>query len=320
MDVVADESRSNPRVLAWLLGLGVVIAVAVAWWMSGSAPKGVNEGLPKEPPPLALPSGISPRSELAQAAARLATGRLEDASKRFTALVADDQDDVVAQTGLILTRWQRTGPRSVERDLNQLAKEYPDAAFPLAHLGFVQVMLGDGTTARASLRGARELGWAAATPTDLRLARLADDMLHQDGFQGYLPVLVHADEVPKRDQRALTALLGAVERDDRTAATVQSAKLRASGDPMSRLAAIVGAFSKDDTDATASDLRAMAEAPSVPATVRNRARLSAGLADMWGGGSREDGCLLIRSAATRTSDVATRRAAVPIASELCSSN
>jgi hypothetical protein len=298
----------------------VVAAVGVAWWMTGPSPKGVNDGLPKQPPPLALPSDTPARSDLGQAAARLATGQLTSASKRFTTLVARDPNDVVAQTGLILSRWQSTGPRSVERDLNQLTKEYPEDAFPAAHLGFVQMMLGEERQARATLRAARGAAWQAGSTTDLRLARLADDMLHQAAFRGYLPVLVHADEVRPADQRDLTALLRAVERDDRIAAARLSRTLRASPDAMSRVAGVAGAFTKDDSDVTASDLRRMATASSGDATVRNRARLLAGLADMWGGGSRASGCRLIRSAATRTSDIATRRAALPIASELCPSN
>ena len=320
MDAVTPKPVATMRWAPWAVIGALLAAVAIAWWMTGDAPKDVNDGLPKDPPPLALPTGTGARTPLAQAAARLATGQLDEAGKRFTALVAADQDDVVAQTGLIMSRWRRTGPRSVERDLNQLAQEYPEEPFAAAHLGFVQMLIGDGSAARTSLRSARQLGWEVADPTGLRLARLADDMLHRGSFQGYLPVLVHADEVQQRDQRALAALLVAVERDDRRAAAKLSAQLAKSRDPMSRLAAAAGAFDKDNTGAAASDLREFTTGATVPATVRSRAQLLAGLADMWGGGSRADGCVLIRRAATRTSDVATRRAAVPIASELCSSN
>lgn len=317
----AVQQRSPNRTASLLVCAALVLAVGVAWLMNGPAPESVDAGLPKDPPPLALPSSLADDSDVAKAAVRLATGDLEGANTGFVTAVAEAPDDVVAQTGLILSRWRSTGPRSVERDLAQLTKEYPDEAFPALHLGLTRVLINEDTTARQALGDARRLGWEQSDETGLRLARLADDMLHPTAFRGYLPVLVRAQEVRSPADRTLvTQLLDAIERDDRPAAAEIGAKLTASSDPMAQAAGIVGEFSKDETAATADRLQELASGPGVPPPARTRATLMAGMATMWSGDGKSAGCKLIAVAAAPSADASGRRFAQPIERELCAAS
>lgn len=317
-DVAASRTALRRERLPLAVVLVVVVAAAgLAWWMTGPAPAPVDEGLPSDPPPLALPNEVPERSPVAAAAARLATGDLDAARRGFVAAVAEAPDDVVAQTGLILSRWRSTGPRSVERDLEQLVNEYPEDAFPVLHLGLVRLMLQQDATARGSLRAARSMGWAAGDETGLRLARLADDLLHPGAFRGYLPVLVQRAEVGAAQRTELGALLAAVTRDDRPRALRAAEELERSADPFARIAAIGGRFTKDDPAETARLLDDVATDRNVPKAARHRATLLAGMAGLWGGGDRDAGCARIARAAAAGSDDATRRYARPIAAELC---
>lgn len=312
----APSTRRMPHPAA-LLAVAVVVAVGVAWWMTGAPPETVDSGLPSDPPPMALPAELDADSTVAVAAGRLAAGRLEDARERFIDEVAERPDDVVAQTGLILSRWRSTGPRSVERDLAQLAREYPEDAFVALHLGLVQTMLKDGDTAQVTLAGARDMARRDDTPTGLRFARLADDVMHSGSFRGYLPVLVRAIEVAPAHRATVTRLLAAVERDDRVEVARLARELDDSRDPMARVAGAAGGFTKDDPLATASRLEALADERGATEQSTARATLLAGLARAWSGRDRDGACELIEASTSAGADVATKRLAAPIAAELC---
>lgn len=317
MTRAATESRSVSRP-ALALGAALLVAVGIAWWMTGAPPESVDSGLPTDPPPMALPEDLDTKSGVAIAAGRLATGRLEDARTRFIDEVAERPDDVVAQTGLILSRWRSTGPRSVERDLAQLAREYPEDAFVAVHLGLVQTMLEDGRVARTTLTAARDLARRDDSPTGLRLARLADDVMHPGAFRGYLPVLVRSSEVATADRGAMAKLLAAVERDDRAEVGARAKALRRSSDPMSKVAGIAGAFTKEDPIATARALETAATAAGATKESAARARFLAGLARAWSGRDRELACEAIEAATGSQVPAGTRLLAAPVAKELCS--
>ncbi len=312
----ASRRRSTLLRIAAPAMLAIVL-VAVAVWMTGPSPRPADEGFPTAPPPLALPGDVPDDSLLARAAAALAGGDLDAANAGFTDVVAADRDGEVGQVGLVLSRWRSTGPVSVERDLAQLRREYPDSAFVALHLGMVQTLLDEPRAARATLDEARELGQAAGDETSLRMARLADDLLHPDAFRGDLPVLVTIDEVSGADRAALRELLDAVQSGDRREAAVIAGRVGPGDDPMLRVAAAVASFDKDDPDATVDQLDAIAAAGSTPTAVRDRARMLSALAGAWGGGSRSEACVGLRRAASPDADRATRRLAVPISRELC---
>jgi hypothetical protein len=306
--------RSPVWRLAGLLLLAGLL-VGLATWQVGPSPRDADEGLPATPPPLALPSDEPEDSALSRAAAELAAGRLDAARRRFVDVVADDREGEAGQVGLVLSRWKSTGPVSVERDLRQLAREYPDSAFVALHLALVQLLLDDPRSGRATLRDARELGLDAADPTSLRMARLADDLLHPDAFRGTMPVLVQPSEVPPAQRAGLRALLQAVADGDRHRAADVSARLSDDRDGLVALAVIAAAFDKDDPDATVTRLRA-AGASARTADVRDRARFLATLAELWGGGARTPGCASLAELA-RSAAPGTRRLAAPIHTELC---
>jgi hypothetical protein len=300
-----------------LLGIGIV---ALAAWIVGPRPKAADSGFPKAPPPLVLPSGTAKDSALGRAAALLAAGQLPGARAGFTDVVADAPDDVAGQVGLVLSRWKSTGPESVERDLNQLTLEYPDDALAFLHLGLVQELLGEQRAARATLRTTLDLGRAANDPTSRRMARLADDLLHPDAFQGVFPVLVQPSEVGSNADRAsIRRLLDDVTADDHDAATTEATRLGRSTDAMARLAALAAQFDKDDPSATVDRMTALGARRDTPAQVRDRAAFLGALAALWGGGDRSSGCASLRASTSTQVDAATRRLATPIAAELCTS-
>lgn len=310
-------SRRAP-VFVLLASLTTVAAlVGVAWWMTGPAPKPADAGVQGTPPPLVLPSGTAKDSGLARAAASLATGDLVAARQRFVDVVASSPDDVAAQAGLILSGWTSVGPRAVERDLAQLVREYPESSVAVVHLGLVQGALRDTRPARASLRSGVELGRAEGDATGLRLARLADDLLHPRAFSGYVPVLVEESEVGVADRRTVHRLLAAVARDDRVAAARLGTALARSGVGLVQVAGAAAQFDKDDPAATAARLDAVVARRGGDRTVADRARLEAALATLWDGGDRSAGCARLRTVTAPSADAATRRIAAPIARELC---
>lgn len=308
--------RRTPLVAAGLLAAAAIVAAAVV--IVGPAPRPADEGLPEAPPPLALPADAAEGGPLARAAAQLAAGQLDAARAGFTDVVAEDRDGVPGQVGLVLSRWRTTGPRSVERDLTQLSREYPEDAFVALHLGLVRTVLEDERAARAALRDARELGHDAADETSLRMARLADDLLHPDAFRGPMPVLVAPIEVAAADRARLRGLLAAVAAGDRRRIGVLAPALAASDDGLSRVAAVAAGFDKADPAATVDRLDAIAGDPGAPLPARDRARMLAALGDAWGGGDRDDACTGLRRAARAPTDPGTRRLAGPISGELCS--
>lgn len=303
------------RAVAVLVGACALVGVAAL--MVGPAPKPADEGFPDAPPPLALPGEVAEGSELARAAARLAAGELDAARAGFTDVVAEDRDSEAGQVGLVLSRWRTTGPISVERDLGQLAREYPDSAFVALHLALVQGLLGEPRASRSSLREAVALGRDAADETSLRMARIADDLLHPDAFRGDMPVLVAPAEVRAQDRATHREMVAAVGRGDRNAATARAAKLSRSTDALSRVAAIVAGFDKGEPQPTIERLDAIAAAPGTDPAARDRARMLAALADAWSGGDRASACARLRESAGAGVDAGTRRLAGPIAAELC---
>jgi hypothetical protein len=309
-------SRSPIARLAGLLLLAGLL-VGIATWQVGPKPTPADAGLPASPPPLVLPSDEPDSSPLARAAAQLATGKLDDARRGFTGVVADDREGEPGQVGLVLSRWRSTGPISVERDLQQLAREYPESAYVALHLATVQLLLDDPRAARETLRTAHELGVAAADPTSLRMARLAEDLLHPDTFRGTMPVLVQVGEVAPEHRAATRQLLAAVASGDRKAITRIAGRLERSGDAFARVAATAARFDKGEPDATIEALERIARG-DVPAAARDRASFLATLATLWSGGTRAPACERLASLA-RTADVDTRRLAAPIHRELCAS-
>ncbi len=297
----------------------VVVAallVLVAMAMVGPRPRAADAGFPKQPPPLALPSEVAGDAPLALAAARLAAGDLAAARTGFTNVVAEDQDGVAGQVGLVLSRWRSTGPVSVERDLRQLVREYPDSALAVLHLGLVQGLLEDPRGARRSLREAMRLGHEAADPTSLRMARLANDLLHPTAFTGDLPVLVAPGEVSAADRAKVRELLDAVRVGD--AKRIADLTATMAGLPgMTGVAVVAAGFDKDDPEVTVDRLEALGDEKARPGPARDRARFMATLAQLWGGGERETGCVGLRASAAAPTDAATRRLARPIAAELC---
>jgi hypothetical protein len=303
------------RLLLAIVAAGLLISLA--WWMTGPAPEAADAGLPASPPPMAVPVGMASTDPVALAIKSLGSGELTAARRSFVSLVAESPDDPVSQVGLILAGWRSVGPSSVERDLNQLAKEQPDSAYVGLHLGLVQVLLGASATSKATLRGVIEVGRSAGDATSLRMARLADDLLHPTVFRSYVPVLVQPADVPASDRVALGKLRVAIEREDRTAAGVQAKLLARSADGMARVAGIVGRYAKGDEQATIAPLARIAADASEPRRVRDRAVLHQALTQLWSGSDRDAGCALLARVAAAPADVGTRRLAAPISAELC---
>lgn len=315
----ATRHATGRRHVALRYGVPILAAAAlvlVAFLMVGPEPKRADAGFPKQPPPLALPSDTPEGSPLAAAAVALAAGELDEARRGFVDVVAEDQDGVAGQVGLVLSRWRSTGPVSVERDLRQLVREYPDSALAALHLGLVQTLLEDPRASRQSLREAVRLGHAAADPTSLRMARLANDLLHPDAFAGDLPVLVAPNEVSPADRSELRRLLDAVRIGDARQVRTRSTALAGSTGLLG-VAVVSAGFDKDEPEVVVERLEAIADG-SEPAAVRDRARLMATLAELWGGGDRAGGCTKLAASTTAAIDPATSRLARPIESELCS--
>lgn len=313
-DPPAGARRNVLRLVVPVLAAAVLVGVAAI--MVGPAPRDADSGFPKQPPPLALPSDTADDSALARAAADLANGDLDDARRGFTDVVADDQDGVAGQVGLVLSRWRATGPVSVERDLRQLVREYPESALVVLHLGLVQALLDDPRASRQSLREAVELGREAADPTSLRMARLANDLLHPDAFSGDLPVLVAPAEVEADVRVPVRRLLDAVQAGDVEQAAEVVNEL-GEVDGLARVAVAASRFDKDEPADTVVRLTEVALDPAEPKPVRDRARLMATLADLWGGGDRDEACGELATSAGPRTDAATRRLAQPIETELC---
>ena len=319
-----SESGTPRRAPAswWVVLTAAVVAVAIvvgALLLVGPSPKPADSGLPKSPPPLALPDDVAETSPLARAAANLAADQLKQARAGFVDVVAEDPASEAGQVGLVLSRWRATGPRSVERDLRQLVAEYPESALVALHLGMVQSLLGEDRTARTQLRAARELGLDAADPTSLRMATLADDLMHPDAFRGVMPVLVQAREVREADRPSLAALTDAVGRGDVRAAARHAKQLSASPDPFARLAAAAATYDKADPRATVERMSQLETANMASASVRDRAVLLGALADLWSGGDRAPGCQRLARTIGPDADARTRRLAEPIHAELCAS-
>jgi hypothetical protein len=322
MQLTGENGSTRGRTLRFVLVLAVALGiVALSTWMVGPRPKAPDTGFPDDPPPLAVPSGME-KTPLGRSAALLATGDLGGARAGFTDIVAADPDGVAGQVGLVLSRWRSTGPESVERDLNQLTLEYPESALAALHLGLVQTLLNQDREARVTLRNTIELGRTAQDATSLRMARLADDLLHPTAFGGVFPVLVQADDVADGDRPALRKLLAAVTADDLAAAAKVAGTLDRSNDAMARVAATAARFDKDDPDATVARLEAIAALPATPRPAADRARFLAALAELWGHGrkvaDRGDGCAKLQPSTAAGIDPRTRRLAVPIEAELCS--
>lgn len=314
--VPGPGGMSRLQVTLLVVPLAAVLLVA-AWLMTGSSPRPVDAGVASSPPPLALPSDTDERSVVALAAARLAAGDLQAARAGFADAVAESPDDVAAQVGLVLTQWRGAGPLAVERDLTQLAREYPESPLVALHLGLVRTLLGENRAARAALADAVRLGRADGDATGLRMARLADDLLHHRAFRGYLPVLVSPAEVPPADRAALRALLRDVERDDRDAARRRAIGLARSHSAAAQVAAVAATFDKDEPQAAAERLAALAGDRSSTAAERSLARLHQALALLWSGEPRADGCRLLRLVATQPGTGRAGTLARPIRDELC---
>ncbi|MCW2961677.1 MAG: hypothetical protein JWM90_2064 [Thermoleophilia bacterium] len=319
LEPTAVRAPATMRRLLLVVAAAAAI-IAAAWWMTGPSPKSVDTGLPDAPPPLALPTEVDKDAPVSRAAALLATGKLSAARTSFIDIVAETPNDVPAQIGLILSGWKGAGPKSVERDMSQLASEYPDDAQVALHLGLVRSLLGENRAAREAYRDAIEFGQAAATPTSLRMSSLADDLLHPGGFQGYPPLLIQPREAAPAARAGLAKLVLATRADDRLAAREAATALADTSDAMSRVAAAVAIYDKDDPESSASRLEALADNTTLDPAARDRARLQLALATLWGGADREKGCDQLDALAATTVDPGTSRLATPIGRELCSSD
>lgn len=295
----------------------LTICAVAAWWMVGPAPKPADEGFPKSPPPLALPDDVPERSLLGRSAALLAVDDLDGARKGFTTVVAEDRSSEAGQVGLVLSRWRSTGAISVERDLRQLAREYPDSAFVALHLGMVQSLIGDARAARSTLRAAISLGYEAADPTSWRMGLLASDLLNPQAFRGLFPVLVSTNEVPASDRDSFNRMLRAMERGDRRSAATIAEKLMRSDDYLLRVAAASVLFDKNDPSDAVNALDKVAADARAGKTARDRARMLAALARAWAGSGRESACPVLKISAMPATEKETRRLASKISAELC---
>jgi len=276
--------------LVGLAALGAVVGLlTLAWWMTGPAPKPVGEGATKTAPPLVLEPAASADKPLAAAARSLAEGEHRSAERQFTSLVAERPDEPLPQTGLILSRWRTLGPRSVVRDLEQLAREYPESAGVQLHLGLAR-LLGQAPEAEAAFAAARKQGWETG---ELTTARRADDLLHPRMAPGYPPLLVRADDLgTPQARRVLAQLVLALGADDRPAArriAVSSESLRAQ-EPLLAVAAAVASYDKDRPSVSVQALEAAARQSGA----RGAADLHRGLALLWAG-DRTRGVRLLAS-------------------------
>lgn len=315
-----EEHAGQGAGTAWRLAAvacSAGVLLAVAWWMTGPAPTPVDAGLPKSPPPMTVPIGMAKDAPVASAIGELAKGSFVAATNAFTTLVAEAPDDPVAQTGLILAEWRSDGPIAVEHDLSQLAQEQPDSSYVALHLGLVRVLIDESDGAETAFNSAVALGRAEGDATGLRMARLADDLLHPDGFRSYVPVLVQPSDVPIADRPALRRLLHDVERDDRVGAARDAKVLAASRSGMAHVASIVGRYEKGKEADTQRALAAVAASAVEPAAVRSRATLHQGLAQLWSGSDSDAGCDLLVRASGSEADIGTRRLATSISAELC---
>ncbi|MCW2949797.1 MAG: hypothetical protein JWN41_810 [Thermoleophilia bacterium] len=320
MAATAQRESDTTRPRAWRFAAVFAITAAsigLAWWITGPAPVAADAGLSATPPPMTVPVGVATDQPLARAIRALTAKRFKTAEAAFTTLVAESPDDAVAQTGLILSGWRSHGPSAVEHDLAQLAREQPDSAHVALQLGLVRVVTGDTAGAEASFHRAVLAGRAAADSTSLRMARLADDLLHPQGFRSYVPVLVQPVDVPVAERATLRRLLVDIQREDRTAAAREARRLATSRSGMARLASIVGRYEKGDENKIAGELDALSRSSAQPAAARSRALLHEGLVRLWSGADRDAGCDVIGRAASPTSDSNTRTLASSIFAELC---
>jgi len=283
--------------------------------MTGPAPRPADAGAADRPPPLLVTEETDP--EVRRAATALATGSLVDARTRFTRIVAEHPDQVDAQVGLVLSGWTALGPSAVERDLAQLVREYPDHPLPSFELGLVQAARGDARASRPAIGSALDLGRGAGDAEGLAIARLADDLLHEDQFRGYPPVLVAEGDVPAGDRIAIRRLRASLAIDDRGAAAEQAALLAGSASPVSRIAGIVAAYDKSAAEASATRATDLAGAlpRSTAAEERDAVQLHAGLLLAWSG-ETERGCRLVQAVADGVTPSRWRRLASPISAQL----
>ncbi|MCW2922599.1 MAG: hypothetical protein JWM98_3 [Thermoleophilia bacterium] len=313
---VASRRVSTPVAILGAVLVAIAL-VGIAVWLVGPKPRSADSGLPKSPPPLALPDGTPTTAPLARAAASLAKGDLDVAHSAFEDIVAQQPDSVPGQVGLALSRWSRTGPRSSEADLRQLALEEPDSAYVALHLGLVQALLDEPRQARASLHDALSLGRATHDATQLHMASLADDLLHPRTFRGSMPVFIQATEVRAEHRAQLERLLTAIAAEDRSEAARIAASIGSSDDAMLRVAGVAATFSKDDIGGSVKELDTLASDARLPKPARDRAALQATMAQLWSGTDRTASCVRLHTLAGAATDPGTRRLAAPIEHEVC---
>lgn len=301
------QLRSSRRQRWLFAGIGVLAAaflVALALWMTGPAPKPVGGEAEGDPPPLVLRQVPPASPDLRRAAAALGDGRLALAERRFTDVVAQRPDDVQAQLGLVLSRWRDLGPSAVERDLEQLRREYPGDPSVTMHLALARTLGGDAAAGQTLLATARREALEAEPPA-LDLARRADDLGHPELAPGYPPLLVPASSLKAREaRRLLDRIVGAVARDDRELAAEAAARSRAwEGDAAdARLLGVAAAVAEWDKDAPRRGVRALervAAAAPRPSDARAAAELHRGLLLLWAA-DRRAGMRAIEDLASET--------------------
>jgi hypothetical protein len=118
------------------------------------------------------------------------------------------------------------------------------------------------------------------------------------------------------DRTKVRQLLDAVRVGDANRVGELSEDLAGAGG-MTRVAVIAAGFDKDDPEATVERLEAIAAGGGEVSAVRDRARLLATIAELWGGGERAASCSALAVSAGSGTDGATRRLALPIEAELC---
>lgn len=288
---VSNPSGLPARLRVALWGLFAMALVGTGWLMTGSAPREAGGSAPKDPPPLVVDESAGRRLE--EAGAALGEGKLGLAERRFTDLVAERPDDALPQVGLVLSRWRKLGPTAVERDMEQLRREYPGSAEVTVHLALVRIFSGDRQAAGELLRQALAEA-QSADPPKLHLARRADDLLHPSFAPGYPPLLVGADDLSDSRARELArALTEAVGDDDRRRAgeLAERASILASRPGLAetdrellRVAAAVAGWDKDTPAAGTRALQLVARESTGDAGAA--ARLHRGLLLLWSGERR----------------------------------
>ncbi len=239
------------RSLLWVVVLGS--CCAVAWLMTGPAPKPAPTTAQVDAPPFVIRDGTGSDALERRAAAALAQGSWAQAASLFERAASERPADPMPAVGLVIARWHRIGAASAIRSLDHIGSQHPEDAWVMLERGLARVMTSapDATTV---LERARTT--AMLSPSTLDIARRADDVLHPGIAAGYPPLLVRESDGETADQRRqIRNIVSAVRVDDRHAAARYAAVVpRNEVSTAVAVAAALGRFSKDRPLTTTSEL------------------------------------------------------------------